>query len=425
MSARTRTTLILASLALLVLSYFMGYYMLNPIMQTLHQEGLIPGKTEEEWRFYGGLIATSLQGIGLVLSFFWGVLADKLGRRPILLLLGLVMGFGLLLVPTAYTYPQLLTYFLVFGIGYVGVGPAIYAFISDAVPPESRGKGYALYYVSSVLAMILAIIVAGVLLPWRTAYTVSGFIVVITTLTLYLSSKGVTIGYSEARQEVKAYRFREAIPSIKKSTVLLMLFMIVPWTIPWGMLSVWSIDYIQTKWQVPRATASLVIALATLSIAFGHIIGGTLSDRLVKKGDISGRTKIPLIGVAIGYISMLSMMLYPYPAGVTDTSALLPPALLAVFGMMFTTFAYPNINTILSEVVVPEHRGTVFAIYSILNNLGWTLGPTFYPWLMSTVFRTGDTISSMTLAASFTVSLWLLTLIFWLLIHKTYPKDRI
>lgn len=425
MEGGAKQNIVLGSLAILVLSYFMGYYMLNPIMQTLHQENLIPGTTEAEWRFYGGLIATSLQGVGLVLSFFWGILADKLGRRPILLLLGLVMGVSLIIIPTASTYQQLLTYFVLFGVGYVGVGPAIYAFISDAVPPERRGKGYALYYVSSVLAMILGIIVAGVLLPWRVAYVISGLLVLITTLMLYISSKGITIGYSEAKKEIKTYRFRDAIPSLRKKTILVMLLMIVPWTIPWGMLSVWSIDYIQTKWGIPRGTASLIIALATLSIALGHIIGGTISDRMVKRGDISGRTKVSLVGVTIGYISMLAMILYPYPYGAADFSNLVLPALLATLGMMFTTFAYPNINTILSEVVVPEHRGTVFAIYSILNNLGWTLGPIFYPWLLRTVAVKGEIISSMTLSASITVSLWLLALLCWLIIYKSYPKDRI
>ncbi|MGB9708564.1 MFS transporter [Infirmifilum uzonense] len=425
MSARPRIGTILASLFLLVLSYSMGYYMLNPIMRTLHDEGLIPGTTEENWRFYGGLIASALQGIGLIFSFLWGVLADKKGRRPVLLVLGLVMSIGLLLVPTSRAYDQLLVYFLVFGLGYVGVGPVIYAFISDAIPPESRGKGYAYYYVASVLAMIVAIIVAGVLLPWRIAYTITGIIVLLTTISLYLSSRGVTIGFSESKRELKAYRFREAIPSLKKKTVLLILLMIVPWTIPWGMLSVWSIDYIHTKWGVPLETASLIIAMATFSIAVGHILGGTLSDRIVKKGDISGRTKIPLFGVALGYLSMITMILYPYPRGITDLSALLPPSLLVLFGMMFTTFAYPNINSIISEVVIPEHRGTVFAVYSILNNLGWTIGPTFYPWLIGSVFRSADIISSMTTSAAFTVSFWLVVLLIWGLIHKTYPKDRV
>jgi MFS family permease len=414
------------SLALFVLFYFMGYYMLNPILKTLHEEGLIPGKTEVEWRFNAGLIATILQGTGLVLSFVWGILADKIGRRQILFLLGITMGIGLLLVSTARSYTELLLYFVLFGLGYVGVGPVIYAFISDALPSQSRGKGYAAYYVSSVLAMILGLIVAGVLLQWRTAYLVSGLATFIFAVILFISSRGITIGYSEKKaEEVKKYSLREALPSLKKKTVLLILLMIIPWTIPWGMLSIWSIDYISTKWGVPTGTASLIIAAATASIALGHIIGGTLSDRLVSRGDTSGRAKISIIGVAVGYIAMLLMLIYPYPYGDTSISALFLPALLAVGGMMFTTFAYPNINSVLSDVIIPEHRGTIFAFYSVLNNLGWTLGPTVYTLLLSAFANTMGQIQAMTSAAVLIVSLWLIALLCWIGIYRSYPKEKL
>ena len=232
-----RVGVVIVSLAFFVLFYSMGYYMLNPILKTLHEEGLIPGRTEVEWRFNAGLIATILQGTGLVLSFVWGILADKIGRRQLLFLLGSTMGAGLLLVSTARSYTGLLIYFILFGLGFVGVGPVIYAFVPDALPSQSRGKGYAAYYVSSVLAMILGLIVAGVLLQWRTAYLVTGVATLIFAVVLFVSSRGITIGYSEKRaEEVKKYSLREALPSLKKKTVLLVLLIIIPWTIPWGML---------------------------------------------------------------------------------------------------------------------------------------------------------------------------------------------
>ena len=93
---------------------------------------------------------------------------------------------------------------------------------------------------------------------------------------------------------------------------------------------------------------------------------------------------------------------------------------------MFTTFAYPNINTVLSEVVAPEHRGTVFAVYSVLNNLGWTLGPTAYTLVLSCLASMlGDSIQSMTYAAAAIVSLWLLAALCWLGVLRSYPKEKV
>jgi len=119
------------------------------------------------------------------------------------------------------------------------------------------------------------------------------------------------------------------------------------------------------------------------------------------------------------------MLIYPYPYGDTSISALFLPALLAVGGMMFTTFAYPNINSVLSDVIIPEHRGTIFAFYSVLNNLGWTLGPTVYTLLFSTFANTMGQIQAMTSAAVLIVSLWLIALLCWIGIYRSYPKEKL
>jgi len=409
-----------AALALFVISYMMGYYMLNPILKTLRLEGLIIGATEAEWRFYAGLIATVLQGVGLATTLLTGVLADRWGRRPVILVLSVIMGLGLLLVSTAGDYWQLLSFFALYGAGYVGMGPAMYAFISDIFPSERRGLGYAVYYSSSVLAMILGIVTAGALLSWRSAYAAVGLATVILGILLVTLSKE-----SGARAPATSaeYSLRKALPSLSNPAVATVLLMITPWTIPWGMLSVFSIDYISTKWGLPTATASLIIALATLSIAVGHIVGGLLSDRIAGREGLAGRTKVSVLGVAVGYAAMSLMILYPYPRGDASLQSLLPPALLALAGMMFTTFAYPNVNTVLSEVVAPEYRGTVFAVYNVLNNLGWTLGPLFYTSLLLAFSSSMTLYDAMTSAAFATVSLWLLALAAWVYLRKILLKQ--
>lgn len=419
--------LIIVSLMLLVLFYSMGFYMLNPSIRVLREEGLIPGTTEVEWRFYAGLIGTVLQGVGLASSLILGYLADKLGRRPVILAAGVMMGAGLLLVSAAASYLQLIAFFVLFGIGFVGIGPAIYAFISDAVPSESRGKGYAAYYASSVVAMILSLIVAGVLLHWRAAYTLAGASTLVFALALFMLSKGITIGYSEKRESTSGgSSLRDAIPSLKKKSVLLILLMIIPWTIPWGMLSFWSVDYLVAKWGVSKETASLVLALATASIAAGHVVGGSLSDKMAGRGEVSWRAKISLAGVVVGFAFMLSMMLYPYPYGRETLDSLLPPALIAIGGMMFTTFAYPNISTVISDVVPPEHRGKVFAVYGVLNNLGWTLGPSAYAVTLGFMSGlVGDSVQAMTYSASLIVSLWIIAAVCWAALVRTYPREKL
>ncbi len=421
--AEVKTGLILLFLALMVLFYFSGNYMLAPILDTLHKEGIIPGN-EETWRLYAGFLKTVPGFIGLALTFLWGVLGDKLGRRRLLLVLGLAMGISLILVSTVMSYFEIMAYLIIFGVALLGISPVIYAFIADVVPSEKRGKGYATYYASSVFGMVLGLLMAGILLNWRTAYLIAGVFVLVFVVGLYLSSKGVTIGYSDSPETTKKYSLREAVKGALTKSVLVVMVQIIAWTIPWGMLAYFSVDYIMTRWGIPRTYASLILIVATLSIAFGHIFGGTLSDKLAKKKGPIGRVQVSIAGIIIGYIAMIAMLAYPYPYGEVSFAALLPPALLAVAGMMFTTFAYPNISTVISDCVKPEYRGTIFSIYNILNSAGWAIGPTIYGALVYFFLSSGLTKSSSLLYAAVSlVSLWLLCIIAWLLLAKYYPSD--
>ena len=422
--AKVRTGLILLFLALMVLFYFSGNYMLAPILDTLHKEGIIPG-TEKTWRLYAGFLKTVPGFIGLALTFLWGVLGDKLGRRRLLLVLGLAMGVSLILVSTVTSYIEIMVYLIIFGVALLGISPVIYAFIADVVPSEKRGKGYATYYASSVFGMVLGLLMAGILLNWRTAYLIAGVFVLVFVIGLYWSSKGVTIGYSDVSETMeKRYSLREAVKGALTRSVLIIMIQIIAWTIPWGMLAYFSVDYIMTRWGIPRTYASLILIVATISIAFGHIIGGTLSDRLARKKGPIGRVQVSIAGIIIGYVAMVAMLSYPYPYGEVSFAALLPPALLAVAGMMFTTFAYPNISTVISDCVKPEYRGTIFSIYNILNSAGWAIGPTIYGALVYFFLSSGLTRSTALLyAAVGLVSLWLLCIIAWILLAKYYPRD--
>ncbi len=418
----SRATMILIVMALFVLFYFSGNYMLSPIIKTLHEEGLITGG-ENVWRLNASLLKTVPGFVGLAFTFFLGVLGDRLGRRRLILLLGIVMGVSLILVSTATNFYQLLTYLIMFGIGIVGISPIIYAFVADVVPGEGRGKGYAAYYAASVLGMVVGILLAGIFFHWRTAFLIAGSLTLVFGIGLHLLSEGVTIGYSE-RSEIGGYSLREAVKEALTPSVVIVMAQMITWAMPWGMLVYFAIEYVDTRWGIGQFYASILIIVAAVSIAVGHIFGGVLSDRLVKKQGPLGRVKVSVLGIAVGYVAMVMMLAYPYPYGDTSLWALLPPFIIAALGMMFTTFAYPNISTVVSDCVKPEHRSTVFSLYNILNNIGWAMGPFVYGALVALLSDAGiDTKVAMMYSAISVVSLWLISLGAWMLLAKHYPKD--
>ncbi len=424
MSTALRTGPILITLALLVLSYFAGNYMLATVIKPMHNEGLIPG-TNETWREYAGLLKTVPGFVGIALTVVWGVLADKIGRPKLLFLLGLTMGIALALVAFSMNYAYLLLVLTIFGVANVGIGPVIYAFISDITPPEKRGMGYAAYYAPSVLGFVVGVLIGGVLFYWRTAYLVVGVMVLVFAFPLYYLIRGVRTGQAEGIVGEK-YRFMDALRAAWNKTVLMIMIQILPWTIPWGFITLFAVDYLMTRWGVTKEIASGVLAIAALSISVGHVLGGKLADKLVGRGDLAGRAKVSIIGIVIGYLALLGMFIYPYPYGDMSLAALTPPTLLALGGLLFTTFAYPNISSVISDCVEPVYRGTVFSLYNIINLSGWALGPFLYGVLTAYYMTSGvPERTAIMYAAVALEALWLISLASWIVIMKTYPKDRI
>lgn len=412
-------------LALLVLAYFSANYMYANVVKPMWQEGMIPGQEYEYEAIAGLYLVTTPSIIAVALSLPMGVLADKLGKARMLLLTGLLMGLGLLVVASSSNLISLSLGFAVFAIGMQGIYPAIMGSIADTVPETKRGVGYASYYASSVIGNIVGLII-GLIVYWRTGYTILGLSTAVFTIVLWTMLARIYRGLQVTATPGTQWG-RGVVRAATTRAVVLMYVMIFFWGMPWGAISRYSVNFIQDTWGVSRTTATLVIILASISIVVGHILGGTLADRRVGRGDLLGRIKVSIMGVALGVLVMIAFVQYPYPRGEEKLVSLLPPVLLAIGGMMFTTFAYPNISSVLSEVVKPEYRGTVFAVFNILNNLGWGIGPTLYgalkAWLVENMGLSIAEASRYSITSI--VLLWLIPLIIWLLMIKEYPKHRV
>jgi len=90
------------------------------------------------------------------------------------------MSIGLFLVGTSQGLSMLTIGFSLFTLGMMGAYPAVMGIIADTTPEERRGTGYAVYYASTVIGYPLGLII-GLLLAWRTGYSVLGALVLVFT----------------------------------------------------------------------------------------------------------------------------------------------------------------------------------------------------------------------------------------------------
>ncbi len=121
---------------------------------------------------------------------------------------------------------------------------------------------------------------------------------------------------------------------------------------------------------------------------------------------------------------LLYLLVYPYPVGYYGFLDILPLALIALFGLFFASLASANVPAILSEVSLPEHRGTLNSIFNVTDSIGSAFGPTITALFMSIYsFSNTSNSDSMFLGLLTAVLFWIPCAIFWLPASKFYTKE--
>lgn len=408
-----------------------------PMLMTLRNEGMIIGG--DDWYYYAGLLGTVPVLSGIVTTFVWGYLADKLSRRSLFATAVLVGEIPCFLTAFASDYYQILVLRALTGIGINGAAPVARALISDLYPPEERGKGYALYNFGSGFGVLLGMLLAGVALSaglsWRIPFMLAAAPNFVLVPLFLLSVKEVKLGYAEPEirrlyETGREYKFRINLKDflaalITTPTLIFMYLQGVPGTFPWGAIPYWAPTFFQEKWGLSEGTATLIVFVAGVGMMIGYFIGGLLSDKLVSRGLSYGRLLVPFTGILIGTFTVISLLSYPYPYGVESLPALTPVFVISLLGMTFVTFAAPNVPAVLSEVSLPEHRGTIFGIFNITDNIGSAFGPmvasAFMVFFLSSGIPEPDNMLHGLVAVSL---LWIPCALLWLPALRTYKRDK-
>lgn len=428
-------------LTLIVLSLVMLYAdqnLIAPMLLVLRDEGLLPHENELFY-YYAGLLGTVPVLSGIATTLIWGYLADKLSRRTLFATAVLVGEIPCFLTAFARSYHEMLLLRAFTGVGINGAAPVARALVADLYPPEKRGTGYALYNFSTGIGVLLGMLIAGVALSaglsWRVPFMVAAAPNFLLIPLFLLLVKEVKVGYAEpelkklydAGQEYRyRIRLREFFVALATTPTIIFIYLQgVPGTFPWGALPYWSVAYFQRAWGLGEFTATLIVMFAGFGMMIGYFVGGVLTDYLLRKGFVNGRLLIPFIGILAGTATTVALITYPYPYGQESPAVLAPVLLVALLGMVFVTFAAPNVPAVISEVTLPEHRGTVFGMFQITDNVGAALGPIIAGAIMAYLLTLGFTEpSNMKYGLIIMSMFWIPCALLWLPAFRTYRKDR-
>jgi MFS family permease len=430
--------LVLVFFILMLMMLYADQNLVAPMLIKLRNEGIIVGG-DQDWYYYAGLLATVPALSGIATTFIWGYLADRLSRRMLFAAAVLTGEIPCFLTAFAQNYYQMLVLRALTGVGINGAAPVARALIADLYPPEERGKGYALYNFGSgfgvLLGMMLAAVVLTTGLSWRIPFMLAAAPNFILVPLFLLLVKEVKIGYAEP--EVKKlyemgieYKFRinlkEFATAIATTPTLIFIYLQgVPGTFPWGAIPYWAPTFFQKTWGLSEATATMIVFVAGIGMMIGYFIGGILADFLQKKNVAKARLLIPFAGILIGTFTMIMLLTYPYPYGDESLQALMPVLLISLMGMVFVTFAAPNVPAVLSEISLPEHRGTIFGIFNITDNIGSAFGPTIASFFMVVFLSIGYHEPVNLKLGLITISLfWIPCALLWLPAFRTYLRDK-
>lgn len=340
-------------------------------------------------------------------SLIWGYLSGKYHRKRLIIIGTLIWVVGVYMTSLSASYLQLLIFQVITGIGLGCVASIGFSALTDYVPYGSRGMILSLWGMSQGFGGIAGALIASIISTmsnWRFPFEVLALIGMLLVVFYFFVEEPK---FGGAEPELQAlikggqnynYRigFSQVMKMLRKRSNLLLFLQGFFMNIATGSLIWLPTLYISKIEDIGYGTKTAMIVAAFLFGIFQ--IGGTLSSFFGYLGDVLQRRSYrarALITAAFVFVTMpLYILLFIFPVNqlsLPDTTnsvalfvallhqLLTNPWILTLFIISLFASAAQSANTpnwlaLITDVNLPEHRGTVFSIANLANSLGRTVG---------------------------------------------------
>lgn len=338
-----------------------AFSVLTPIMPLFLPDLGVVG--EDRIVMWAGVLAAATPFIAAFVSPFWGALADRHGRKPMLLRSGIAIAVFTLLMGLAGNVWQFLLWRALMG-AFAGFSAAAIALVASQVPEQKLG--YALGWLSTgqlvggLVGPVLGGILADIFNSYRVPFYFTAFLTFIVVL---LVQFGIHEDFTRPEKTKARRSMFGSFKMLLSGPALLPLFLVL-------LLVQFAVRAVQPM--VTLFVQDLVGNVATLATLAGAAYSITgLADLMAS----------PFLGKRsdqIGYRKVLLICLL----GATLTSA--PQALAHSYWVflaerfalgMFIGGILPTANALVGRLVARADRGTVFGLTASATFLGNSLGP--------------------------------------------------
>ncbi|MGF6162627.1 MULTISPECIES: 3-(3-hydroxy-phenyl)propionate transporter MhpT [Pseudomonas] len=227
------------------------------------------------WVFSAGIIGL-LPG-----AFFGGWIADRIGRKKILI--GAVLLFGVFSLSTAYvsSFSGLLLARFMTGLGLGAALPNLIALCAEAVGEQRRGTAISIMYAGVPLGGALAAVVAMLFTDhWQTTFIIGGLApLLVVPLMILLLPESSAFRQQQGTVTVARASTGQALFGDDRARVTLALWLSYFFTLTvMYMLLNW-LPSLLLEQGFSKAEAGLVQMLFNIGGAIGSLLGGVLLDR--------------------------------------------------------------------------------------------------------------------------------------------------
>ena len=318
------------------------------------------GIEQDQVAFYAGLaISVSAVSAALV-SPIWGILADKYGRKPMMIRAGLAMTItmgGLAFVPNIY---WLIFLRLLNGV-FTGFVPNATALIASQVPKDKSGYALGTLSTGVVAGTLTGPFVGGLvaeIFGIRNVFLLIGaFFFLAALLTIFFIKED----FQPIAKE-KAIPTKELLGSIKHSHLLISLFL-TTFVIQFSAQSIGPILALYVRDLGQSENLLFVSGLIVSSMGFSSMMSAGVMGKL---GDKLGNHRLLILA------QMYSVIIYLLCAHATS------PLQLGLYRFLFglgTGALIPGINALLSKMTPKSGISRIFAFNQVFFYLGGVIGP--------------------------------------------------
>jgi MFS family permease len=363
----------------------------------------------------------------MIFGPIWAMLGDRFGRKLILVVTAL-WGVWTMAAGLAQNYEQLMVLYALGVLGTVAGEPISNGLVSDLFKPDERGKVYgSLRSIGGFLGIVITPLLgqlAGV--PdnqgWRYGMFIMGGIGVLGGLLTWwlvedprkaggIAKTATADEPAPAAGKEEGFKFAHvprllAIPTVALLGVQLLFITSL-------VLFAFLVTFLVDVRHYTTQEANIIYSVFLLGFTISSFLGGLVGDWFAKRNPRTGRiTLMQLYLVAFAVLSFLAMQIDWGSNHVVEYGIWL---LFGLFGSIgFSGCVLPMV----SNVVLPQYRGTAFALlFSFVQGALAAIMSIFL----------GELAQSFGLRP---VMFWMVTVpyainvVFWFLFYRTYPRDQ-